>query len=93
MRNVLILGITVSAMAAAAILLSGCATSPAERHYQVLPGPPVPGERAVIEAPEASLTGDYECITKATPVAGKTSGIKKTSGRTPNGLARCSRQA
>ncbi len=94
MRNVLILGIAVSALATAAILLSGCATSPAERSFQVLPGPTAPSESVVIEAPEEERPGYEEFITKAPVGATKTEDVKGTpvAGKTPDGLVHHSRR-
>ncbi len=57
MRNVLIFGLVVSAVAASAILLSGCETYPSQRSYQVMPGPPVPTESVVIVVPEQGQPG------------------------------------
>jgi hypothetical protein len=57
MRNVLIFGIFVSAVAASAVLLSGCETYRSERSYQVVPGPPLASERVVVVVPEQGRPG------------------------------------
>jgi len=81
MRIVLILGIAVSAAAAAMTLLSGCATSPAERGCQILPGPPLPSESVVIVVPEEGRPGYEEFITKATAGATKRQDAKEGKRR------------